>query len=393
MKQPKGVAFWVPAFLFAIAVITVYKTFDNLHYIWGGVARIFAILTPFVIGFGLAFLLYAPVNRLEGWIGKAKPAFFARHARVFAIAVVYILLAVLVGLILGFGLPALVRGLVDFAKRVPDYIKKALDYVETFAQEYSKPGSFLENVDITKKLDELYNYALSNIMNIKAETILAYLKNILDFTSSLFDVIMSVIISVYMLASREALVRALKAVCGLFMRERWIVLCSEYAHKISKIFYGYLYSQLLDACLMAIIITAGLWVIGVPSAPLLGMLVGFLNLIPYFGAIIGGCFCVLITLLSGNLYGAIFVAVYIVAMQQIDGNIIQPRIVGSNIGIKPIYVLLAITIGGGLVGFWGIFLGVPVMAALQMVLTDLIALKKRKREERLALERDEGGDE
>lgn len=89
-----------------------------------------------------------------------------------------------------------------------------------------------------------------------------YLQNILSFTSSLFNVLLGFIISVYMLASREALVRSLKSICGLFMKEKWIAACSEYSHKISKIFYSYFYSTLLDACLIGIVISIGLWIIG-----------------------------------------------------------------------------------------------------------------------------------
>ena len=89
--------------------------------------------------------------------------------------------------------------------------------------------------------------------------------------------------------------------------------------------------------------------------------------------------CVLVALLSGNIYGAVFVAIYILAMQQIDGNIIQPRIVSNSVGIKAIYVLLAITIGGGFFGFWGFFLGVPFMAMVQMLVKDFISIGNAKR--------------
>ena len=84
----------------------------------------------------------------------------------------------------------------------------------------------------------------------------------------------------------------------------------------------------------------------------------------------------LIALLTGNFYGALFVAIYIVVMQQVDANIIQPRIVGQTVGLKAIYVLLGITVCGGLFGFWGILLGAPVMAVVQLILTEIIAARK-----------------
>ena len=108
------------------------------------------------------------------------------------------------------------------------------------------------------------------------------------------------------------------------------------------------------------------------------MMLGLLNMIPYFGAIIGGAICVLVALLSGNFYGALFVAIYILVMQQVDANIIQPRIVGPTVGLRPVYVLLGITIGGGLFGFWGIFLGVPMIAVVQMLLVEYIHARKEK---------------
>ena len=217
-----------------------------------------------------------------------------------------------------------------------------------------------------------------------ADRIFSYFQGILNFTTSLLDIFMALIISVYMLLGRESLIRAVKAVAGLVIKPRGMTFCSIYAHKITKIFYSYFYSQAIDACIVGVLATIGLLIARLPNAPVLGMMLGIMNMIPYFGAIIGGVICVLVALLSGNIYGAVFVAIYILAMQQIDGNIIQPRIVSNSVGIKAIYVLLAITIGGGFFGFWGIFLGVPFMAMVQMLVKDFIEYRKRQEEQRIS---------
>lgn len=281
---------------------------------------------------------------------------------------VYLALLLIVAVVLIFALPALVRALIGFLKTLPDYYKTAMDWVE----QYTRPGGLLENFDVPGKLQELYDNVLSKI---NMDTITASLQGVASFTSSLLNVFMAFIISVYMLASREALFRALRAVCGLFMKDKWMDNVSRYGHKAGEIFYKYLYSILIDCCVMGVIVSVGLLIFRVPNAVLLGMIVGFLNMIPYFGALAGGVGCVIIALLSGNIYSAIGVGVYILVMQQIDGNVIQPRIVGGGVGIKPIYVLLAITIGGGLFGFWGIVLGVPFMAVALMLIQDFIAYR------------------
>ncbi len=365
MKRFKGVISWLSAFLFAVAVIAVYKTFDNFNSIWAFFGTILDILSPFVMGFGIAFLLFAPSRFIENKLLQCKWRIINRGARIISVTVVYLALFLIIGLILVFALPALARAVINFLKTLPDYYKTAMDWVEQF----TRPGGLLENMDISGKLQEVYNTVLSKI---NVETLTASLQGVISFTSSLLSVFMSFIISVYMLTSRESLFRALRAVCGLFMKEKWIQNFSKYAHRSGEIFYRYLYSALIDACLVGIIVSIGLVIFGVPNGMLLGMIVGFLNLIPYFGALFGGIGCALIALLSNNIYTAIGVAVYILVMQQIDGNIIQPRIVGGGIGIKPLYVLLAITVGGGLFGFWGIVLGVPFMAVVQMLLSDFI---------------------
>ena len=140
----------------------------------------------------------------------------------------------------------------------------------------------------------------------------------------------------------------------------------------------------MDAFVVGVLATIGFLIAGLPNAPALGMLLGLLNMIPYFGALIGGAFCVLVALISGNFYGALFVAVYILVMQQIDANVIQPRIVGHTVGIRPIYVLLGITLCGGIFGFWGVFLGAPIIAVVQMFLTDWIKLKDEKQKKKAA---------
>lgn len=384
MKHMKGIATWVTAFIFAVALIVVYKTFDNFSAIWSFVSRLMDIISPFVFGFGLAFLLYAPCSKFESLFKRTQKRFLTKHARGISIAVVYVLLLLLLSLLFSFALPAVFRGIMNFISQLPSYLDTAYQTVMDFVDRFGQNSGWISSADVHEKLMEIQNKLIESVKGITPEMLFGYMQNILSFTSSLFNVLLGFIISVYMLASREALVRSVKSICGLFMKEKWIAMCSEYSHKISKIFYSYFYSTLLDACLIGIIVSIGLWIIGVPNALLLGMMVGLMNIIPYFGAIIGGVICVIIAFLSGNIYSALLTGIYIIVMQQLDGNFIQPRIVGSSVGVRPIYVLLAVTVGGGLFGFWGILLGVPFMAIVQMLLHDLIAYRNARKQNRFA---------
>lgn len=373
MKINKNVAQWLGLFLLGTALILVFKIFDKIGAIFGLLGAFLSILTPFIVGFAIAFLLYGPVNGIERLIRRCKWKWVQKIARPTAVFLVYLLAAGVLSLIVYAAIPALIRAVGDFIESSPTYYNNVMAVLE----KYTAKGGLLEGFDLQGKVKELFA-TLQQYVTV--ERVISYLGGLVRFASSLLQVVMAFIVSVYMLLSRESLVAALKSVCGLVWKPKTMNALSRYLGKIAKIFYGYFYSQAIDALVVGILATIGLLIARLPHAGVLGMLLGILNMIPYFGAIIGGVICVLVALLSGNFYGALFVTVYILVMQQIDANIIQPRIVGQTVGIRPIYVLLGITIGGGLFGFWGIFLGVPMIAVVQMLLLEYINARKAKDE-------------
>ncbi len=359
-------------FLLGVALIAVYKTFDNFQNIWDFIWRVFDILSPFVTGFILAFLLYAPAKFLERRLLAAKPKLLRGHARAFSVLLVYLGLFALIALLLTFAIPAIFDGVRSLIASLPGYFDQLTLTLDSWTQE----GGPLEGLNLSHAVENIYTAYIEPML--KLENVPTYFKGLMSFTSSLLNLFMALIVSVYMLLGRESLVRACKLVFSLFIPARPMAIISKYTHSACEILYSYLYSQLLDACIVAVIMTIGCFIFRAPVPVVLGVMIGLMNMIPYFGAIIGGVVAVAISLLSGNLYGSIFLAIYIIGMQQLDANVIQPRVVGTNVGIKPIYVLLAITLCGGLLGFWGIFLGVPIFAIVQMILIDLIRYRRRK---------------
>ena len=382
MKPKKSLAQWLSFFLLGVSFIVIYKMFDSLSEIGGVIGKLFSILTPFVIGFVIAFLLYGPVKWFERLFFRSKAKWMHKIARPISVTIVYLLFFGVVALVVYLVIPALVRALVDFINSVPTYYNNVMAFVD----EYNRPGGLLEGFDVRGKIAELYAWVQGQLT---VERILSYVSSVVSLTSSIVDVFMALVVSVYMLLGKESLFSAVRSVSGLFMRKKTINFVSGYLEKISRIFNDYVYSQLIDACVVGVLATIGYLLGGMPNAPALGIMLGLLNLIPYFGALIGGAISVLIALLSGNVYSALFIGVYILVMQQIDANIIQPRIVGQTVGIKAIYVLLGITVCGGLFGFWGILLGAPVMAVAQMIVTDCIEARQKPQTDTWSLPEEE----
>ena len=274
MKKPyKNWAFWISAFVFAVAVIVVYKTVDNLESIWGFLLRLANILSPFVIGFVLAFLLYAPCSRLERLLHKVKFRWVDRHARLFSVLLVFLALLGLFVLLISLAIPSVVQGVTGLINSLPTYFQNIKDWLA----EYSQPGSLLENFDIDGKIQELYNYLLAHLT---VENIAAYLSGILSVTSSLANIFLSFIAAIYMLLSRESLLRTVKTLSLVFIREKWVERIASYCKKASSIFYSYLYSMLTDAVLIGFLVLPGLLIAGIPYPGAFAMLVGVMNLIP-----------------------------------------------------------------------------------------------------------------
>ena len=373
MDKKASLRKWLWYFSIPAAAILLYKLSDNLGRAVGIIGTLIGILTPFVVGFVLAFFLHAPSRWLETRFRKLRGKAWGKLARPLSLIIVYLVLLGLIGLLFYTIIPLLVSSLTGLISSMPQYIEAAGNRIEEFA----RPDGFLGQFGLAENLTGLYQYGLDALNKLlTTENLLAAIRGMGNVAASVLDVIIAFIVSVYMLSSREALFRELRAVGGLIIKPRTMKRLRRYGGQVANIFYNYFYGAFLDALMVGLVATIGLLIFRVPYAALLGMSLGLLNMIPYFGAVIGCMAAAVITLLTSNLYTTIAVVIYLVVVQQVDANIIQPRVIGSSVGLRPIYVLLGITLFGGIFGFWGIFLGVPLMAVIQLLLKDAIRYKR-----------------
>jgi len=154
----------------------------------------------------------------------------------------------------------------------------------------------------------------------------------------------------------------------------------KYFIKGNIVFFKFLTSQMIDAVLVGILVSIALTILKVKYAILLGFLIGLFNLIPYFGAIIAIAVSILITILTGGIAKAVLMAIVVIVLQQIDANVINPKIVGDSLEISQLLVIFAVTIGGAYFGVLGMFLAVPVVTVIKLIVDDLIEEKQEKKE-------------
>ncbi|MBE6757641.1 MAG: AI-2E family transporter [Ruminococcaceae bacterium] len=366
---------WWSALLWALGVILLYKLVGDLSGLLRTIGKLASILAPFIGGLVIAFLLYRPVNAVENFLKKRRAAFWRRPARAWSLVLVYLLFLGVIALAIAVIVPVLVQAVTGLISSLPTYYTTAVNFVN----KHSGEGGIFESLNLREVVNGVYNFVLNHLT---VANVIGYLSGIISITGSLINVLISFIISVYMLAGRESLISTVSRVAGAFLPSRAARLSAHYTRKASDIFMRYIYSMLVDAVCVCILLIPGMYISGIPYPLAFAVFVGIANIVPYFGAIISGAFSVLMLVLVGEWGMALFLAVYIIVVQQLDSNLLQPRIFGQSVGIQPIYVLLAVTVGGGLAGFLGILLGVPAMAVLKILISDLIAHRNRVRREK-----------
>ena len=211
------------------------------------------------------------------------------------------------------------------------------------------------------------------------ERIQQYIKSFISAMETILDAFIAVIVSVYILAQRNAIIRFLSKFTKAVASENAYEKIKKYFMKSNSVFFKFLTSQVLDAILVGVLVSVALSILQVKYAVLLGFMIGLFNLIPYFGAIVAVVIAILITVLTGGIGKALLMTVVVVILQQIDANIINPKIVGDSLEISQLLVIFAVTLGGAYFGVIGMFLAVPVATVIKLVIEDFIEEREKSK--------------
>lgn len=359
---------WIYWFLLGVAIIIVYKALDNFGDVLQVVYKFFDIITPFLVGIFISYLLYIPCKKMEEIYSKSKLKIISKKSRGLSILSIYLIILLLLVILINFILPVVFESVVDLINNIQNY------YEITINNYNSLPKDNILKSDIV-------NDAIKNIQNLdikqyfQLEKILEYIMGAIDAVTGLFDVVVAVIVSVYILAERSQIISFLKRLAEAIFKEKTYKNLGRYFDNSNEIFFKFIASQFLDAVIVGIMVTIAMSIMGVKFAPLLGFLIGLFNMIPYIGAIIAVVISALITLITGGISQTIWMLIVVIILQQIDANIINPKIIGQSLKISPLLVIFAITVGGAYCGILGMFLAVPAIAVVRILVEDYVDYK------------------
>ncbi len=355
-------------FVYAVVVIIVYKTLDNFNDITNWLKGIFEVLMPFIIGILMAYLFYIPCRKMENVYKKSKMKFIKKKARTLSVITIYIIAFILIIIAFNFIIPAIVTSLADLATNIGTYYQNTIEGLKNLPED-----SILRQIDTQKIADALNQINIGEYINI--DTILQYAKGAIGVAYGILDFFVALIVSVYILIERSEILAFLRKLTKALFKEKTYDAIEKYFNNTNAVFFKFLSSQLLDALVVGILTGIAMGILGVKYAVLLGFLIGISNLIPYFGAIVGVLISVIITIFTGGIGQAIWMAIVVIILQQIDANIINPKIVGNSLKISPLLVIFAVTLGGAYFGILGMFLAVPVFTVLKIIVDDYIEYK------------------
>lgn len=362
--------------LIAITVVIVYKMLDNFSNVTEWFGTFFRILKPFLAGLLISYILFMPCKKIEGMLEKSKLKFVKKKARGLSVIATYIIFVLIVIIIINCIFPVLKESVVELVGNIPGYYEILVNKYKELPED-----SVLKSDVIKDKMTELSNIDMKQFLSINNEKIIEYVKNIINIFSGIFDVFVSIIVSVYILLQRTTIMKFLRRFARALFKKNTYEAVNKYFTKANEVFFTFISSQLLDAVIVGILTTIAMLIIKVKYAPLIGFTIGLFNMIPYIGAIVAVGIGILITFITGGLGKAIAMAVVVIILQQIDANIINPKIIGVSLEVSPLLVIFAVTVGGAYFGIMGMFLGVPIVVVIKTVLNDWIDNKNKFRDE------------
>ena len=362
--------------LIALTVVIVYKMLDNFSNVTEWFGTFFRILKPFLAGLLISYILFMPCKKIEGALEKSKLKFVKKRARGLSVIATYIIFILIIIIIINCIFPILKESVVELVSNIPGYY-------ETLVSKYKElpEDSVLKNDIIKDKMTELSNIDMKQFLSINNEKIIEYVKNIINIFSGIFDVFVSIIVSVYILLQRTTIMRFLRRFARAMFKKNTYEAVNKYFTKANEVFFTFISSQLLDAVIVGILTTVAMLIIKVKYAPLIGFTIGLFNMIPYIGAIVAVGIGILITFITGGFGKAIAMAIVVIILQQIDANIINPKIIGVSLEVSPLLVIFSVTVGGAYFGIMGMFLGVPIAVVIKTILNDWIENKNKFRDE------------
>ena len=384
MELPKLTMTRLLALVFVVALI-IYGVF-NMDMVGRFIGYVIGLIRPFLIGVVIAFILNVPLRFFEQRVfARVQNARFKKMERGISIILSIVLVWAILSLVVSVVLPQLASSVSLFLSSIPSYIDYLINFLSMFEQYSPAVGNFTDQIQnlspstLETYLTGMLNDQISAWTSVLSSAVMSTVSFVSSLASSVVHVVVAFIFSIYILFNKEKLAVQARKVCFAFLSRRTAVYLVHAAQVSFAKFYHFIIGQLTEAIILGSLCTIGMLILRLPYAPMIGVLTGFCALIPIFGAFIGGAVGALLILTVSPMKALTFL-IFLIVLQQVEGHVIYPKVVGGSVGLPAMWTLFAITIGGSLFGLIGMLLSVPLFAAMYYLFTEIVYARLKRNE-------------
>jgi predicted PurR-regulated permease PerM len=361
----------IPYLIIGIAIVIAHRVINELDFFLGVLNRIWIILSPFFFGFILAYIVSIPCNAVQRLLAKSHINWVIRKRKMLSIILVFLIIAVLISIVLNLIIPIIANSIAHLINYAHVYYDNVVGFIERI-NALEIPGLYISTA---MAIEFLQNF----MQSISPQDMSRPIDAFVGFGMSLFRGLLALISMVYILHEKEKfktyISKAIKAILPTS------VYCAimRYVTKLNNNFKQYIYTQTIDGCILGTIATIALYAMGSPFFLILGLMLGILNYIPYFGSIFGSAIAVVVVAFTQGMTMGIISAIVLLIIQQIDANIIQPKLMSGPFSLSPFLVIVSITVGGAIAGVFGMIAAIPIVSVLRDIFENIVSYFERQK--------------
>ncbi|MCF0148177.1 MAG: AI-2E family transporter [Clostridium sp.] len=358
-------------------LVILYFILLNIKLVMAALGGVLGIISPFITAFAIAFVLNLPMKFFEekvfDFLDKEKSSFVRGLKRPLSILATFVTLIGLIVALILFVVPQLASSLSTLLDAVPGYMNS----FEKLLNQYLSSTEILQNIYDT--LINTWQEILKYLANFLSTSLTGILNTTVSITSGFINFILSLVLTIYMLASKETLIYQIKKMLYAFLNHNIVDKILSIGRLTNTTFAKFITGQCIEAVILGVLCFIGMNIFKMPYSLLVSVLIGVTALIPVFGAFIGTIPAVFLILII-NPIQALWFIVFILCLQQFEGNIIYPRVVGNSVGLSAIWVMLAMLVGGSTLGLIGMLIGIPLFSVAYQLIKDYTNKRLIKKE-------------
>ncbi len=364
---------WKTCFRVGVTALIFYLCISFLPGLGEFAVKVLGAASPIFIGGSIAFVLNILMSFYERHIFKSpKKKFVIAIKRPVSILLAFLTLAVIIAAVLWLILPQFISAIEMLIQQLPTALTNIVAWFDKTDILSEDVMSVLSGIDFKTQIEKVVSAVTGGV----GDFLGAAVNIVTSVFSGVVTTFLSIIFSVYILFSKEKLAEQINRTMGIYLKSTWYDKI-QYVLKIAnRCFHNYISGQCIEALILGVLCMVGMFIFRLPYAPMISALIAFTALIPIAGAYIGAIVGAFLIFMVSPIKALIFL-IFIIVLQQIEGNLIYPKVVGSKMGLPAIWVLASVTIGGGILGVLGMLLGVPIAATIYYILQEDVRKKSK----------------